>query len=140
MEDGKSWKLEQLYGDVTVVAFATLEGESCARASAPVLKAAQEMKGEGIPLVEITYPTGGCEVPACSVAFHERSYLFTCLVDPDGKARKAFGVGDQDMVFLLEGRNGKIKSVAKPDEIGALLAEAKQIQHDKNFTYTEFVY
>lgn len=138
--DGKTWKLSQLYGDVTIVAFATLEGESCARASAPVLTAAQKLKGHGIPIVEVTYPTGGCKEPSCSVAYHDGSHLFTCLVDPEGRARKSFGVGGQDLVFLLSGPEGKIEKVASPDNLGGLIEMAKEIDHKRDFRYTEFIY
>jgi hypothetical protein len=140
IEDGKQWKLSELYGDVTIVSFAKLEGEACALANPDLMRAAKkELKGEGIPLIEINWPTGECKTPACSVAFHERSYLYTCLVDPDGKARKAFGVGDEDKIFLI-GANGKIEKVASAADVKGLIAAATAIQHDKNFQYTQFVY
>ena len=68
-----------------------------------IMSAAVKLKNEGIPVIDVTYPTGGCEVPTCQLEFHLRDYLFTCLVDPKGTARKAFGLGEMDKIFLIGG-------------------------------------
>jgi hypothetical protein len=60
-------------------------------------------------------------------------------LDPDGKARKAFGLGKEDKVFLI-GKDGKVEKIVDPDEVETLIAEAVKIQHDEKFTYKDFVY
>jgi hypothetical protein len=132
--EGKQWKMSQLYGDVAVVSFVTLKGEACAVVSKAMVDAAKTLKGEGIPIVEVMYPTGECKSPSLKVAFHERSVLYTCLEDPDGKARAAFGLGAEDKMFLL-GEKGKILKTAAPAEVGALIEEAKKVGHNKDFMY-----
>lgn len=133
-EDGKQWQMSQLFGDVTIVSFATLKGDACARVSEPILKAAKELKGQGIPIVEVMYPTGECKSPSLKVALHERTFLYTCLEDPKGAARTAFGLGDADKVFLV-GEKGKILKVAAPSSVAALIEEAKNVAHKQDFMY-----
>ena len=137
--DGKEWKLSDLFADLSIVSFATLEGSGCVRMSVPIWNEAKRLKGEGIPVIEVAWPTGECDIASCSLASHEADYLYTCLADPDGKARKAFGLGEKDMAFLV-GSGGKIMKSVPTDDIAALVDEAMQMQHDKTFTYKNFVY
>ncbi|HAK93658.1 MAG TPA: hypothetical protein DCM87_01285 [Planctomycetes bacterium] len=135
-DDGKQWRMSQLYGDVTIVSFVTAEGKDCALVSPPILAAAKAQKGEGIPIVEVVYPTGDCKSTNLKVAFHERTFLYTLLEDPNGRARAAFGVGAEDKVFLV-GENGKILKEAAPSNVAALIEEAKKIEHKKSFSYPD---
>ncbi len=132
--DGKQWQMSQLYGDLTMIYFVTLKGAACASVSPPIFEAAKALKGEGIPIIEVQYPTGECKSPSLKVALHERSVLYTCLEDPQGKARAAFGLGEADKLFLV-GEKGKILKEAAPADVGALIEEAKKIEHKKAFTY-----
>lgn len=132
--DGKQYTMSQLYGDVAIVSFVTLKGEACARVSPPVFAAAKALKGEGVPIIEVMYPTGDCKSEGLKVSLHERTVLYTCLEDPKGKARAAFGVGEDDKVFLV-GEKGKILKEAAPSNVTALIEEAKTIEHKKDFMY-----
>jgi peroxiredoxin len=54
-DDGKTWELEDLLNpDVTIIAFETLEGKTCAFGSMPIMRAAKKLKEEGIPVIEIS--------------------------------------------------------------------------------------